>query len=106
VGKARTLLSCSACGQQVGQWVGRCPGCGAWGTVEQRNPGTASVPVSLESLQHEARGEPRASTGIPGIDRVLGGGLVPATVALLAGEPGISHHLLPEDTQLRWQRTR
>ena len=89
MGKARTLLSCSACGQQVGQWVGRCPGCGAWGTVEQRNPGTASVSVSLASLQHEASGEPRASTGIPGIDRVLGGGLVPATVALLAGEPGI-----------------
>jgi DNA repair protein RadA/Sms len=89
VGKARTLLSCSACGQQVGQWVGRCSGCGAWGTVEQRSPGTASVPVSLQSLRHEAEGEPRVSTGIPGIDRVLGGGLVPATVALLAGEPGI-----------------
>jgi predicted ATP-dependent serine protease len=40
-----------------------------------------------------------------GIDRVLGGGLVPATVALLAGDPGISHHLLPDDTQLRWQGT-
>ncbi|HVH52825.1 MAG TPA: hypothetical protein VNA32_01685 [Actinomycetota bacterium] len=90
MGKARTLLSCSACGQQVGQWVGRCPGCGAWGTVEQRSPGTASAPVSFQSLQHQAGGEPRASTGIPGIDRVLGGGLVPATVALLAGEPSIS----------------
>jgi DNA repair protein RadA/Sms len=63
--------------------------------VEQRNPGTASVAVSLESLQHEARGEPRASTGIPGIDRVLGGGLVPATVALLAGEPGIGKVSIP-----------
>ena len=94
MGKARTLLSCSACGQQVGQWVGRCPGCGAWGTVEQRNSGTASVPVSVASLQHEARGEPRASSGIPGIDRVLGGGLVPATVALLAGEPGIGKSTL------------
>jgi DNA repair protein RadA/Sms len=94
VGKARTLLSCSACGQQVGQWVGRCSGCGAWGTVEQRSPGTASVPVSLQSLQHEAEGEPRVSTGIPGIDRVLGGGLVPATVALLAGEPGIGKSTL------------
>jgi DNA repair protein RadA/Sms len=94
MGKARTLLSCSACGQQVGQWVGRCPGCGAWGTVEQRNYGLASVPVSLASLQHEVRGAPRASIGIPGIDRVLGGGLVPATVALLAGEPGIGKSTL------------
>jgi DNA repair protein RadA/Sms len=60
----------------------------------------------LQSLQPQAGGEPRASTGIPGIDRVLGGGLVPATVALLAGEPGISHHFLPDDTQLQWQPTR
>jgi len=87
-------MSCSACGQQVGQWVGRCPGCGAWGTVEQRSPGAASRPVTLQTLQHEAGGEPRASTGIPGIDRVLGGGLVPATVALLAGEPGIGKSTL------------
>jgi DNA repair protein RadA/Sms len=62
--------------------------------VDQRSPGTASVPVSLQSLQHEPGGEPRASTGIPGIDRVLGGGLVPATVALLAGEPGIGKSTL------------
>ena len=94
MGKARTLMSCSACGQRVGQWVGRCPGCGAWGTVEQRGPGTATVPVALQTLRHEAGGEPRASTGIPGIDRVLGGGLVPATVALLAGEPGIGKSTL------------
>jgi DNA repair protein RadA/Sms len=63
--------------------------------VEQRNPGMASVAVSLGSLQHEAGGEPRATTGIPGIDRVLGGGLVPATVALLAGEPGIGKVSIP-----------
>ncbi len=60
----------------------------------QRNPGTTSATVSLQSLQPQAGGEPRASTGIPGIDRVLGGGLVPATVALLAGEPGIGKSTL------------
>jgi predicted ATP-dependent serine protease len=62
--------------------------------VEQRSPGTASGPVPLQTLQHETGREPRASTGIPGIDRVLGGGLVPATVALLAGEPGIGKSTL------------
>jgi DNA repair protein RadA/Sms len=88
------LLSCSGCGQQVAQWVGRCPGCGAWGTVEQRSPGVVSPPVTLQTLEHGTGGQPRASTGIPGIDRVLGGGLVPATVALLAGEPGIGKSTL------------
>jgi DNA repair protein RadA/Sms len=62
--------------------------------MEQRSPGTVSAPVQLQSLRQEASTEPRASTGIPGIDRVLGGGLVPATVALLAGEPGIGKSTL------------
>src|SRR5438034_276475 len=57
MGKARTLMSCSACGQRVGQWVGRCPGCGAWGTMEQRSPATASVPVALQTLRHTAAGQ-------------------------------------------------
>lgn len=89
MGKVRTLLSCSECGQQVGQWVGRCPGCAAWGTIEIRSPGAASGPVAFQTLVEGGGSERRVSTGFPGIDRVLGGGLVPATVALLAGEPGI-----------------
>ncbi len=94
MGKARALLSCSACGQQVGQWVGRCPGCGAWGTIEERRPGTASGSVPLQTLDVGSESERRVSTGFPGIDRVLGGGLVPSVVALLAGEPGIGKSTL------------
>jgi len=94
VGKVRALLACSECGQQVGQWVGRCPGCGAWGTIEERAGGTVPSRTPLMTLAHDGDGWRRVSSGFPGIDRVLGGGLVPATVALLAGEPGIGKSTL------------
>jgi DNA repair protein RadA/Sms len=96
MGKVRTLLACSGCGQQVGQWVGRCPGCGDWGTIEERRPGAASAPVPSLTLGRPDGevGARRARTGFAGVDRVLGGGLVPGTVALLAGEPGIGKSTL------------
>ena len=94
MGTTRTVLTCSSCGQQLAQWVGRCPGCGAWGTVEERSGGTASGPIVLETLEHDGSVERRVPTGFPGVDRVLGGGLVPASVALLAGEPGIGKSTL------------
>jgi DNA repair protein RadA/Sms len=92
--RPRTIYACSDCSQQVAQWVGRCPGCGAWGTVESA-VGEGSAPASPVVLLGSASGvEPRVSTGIPGLDRVLGGGLVPASVVLLAGEPGIGKSTL------------
>ncbi len=94
MGKVRTLLLCRDCGQQLAQWAGRCPGCGAWGTIEDRVAGTASAPVGLRTLAHEPEDDRRIPTGLTGVDRVLGGGLVPATVALLAGEPGIGKSTL------------
>jgi len=94
VGKVRTVLSCRECGQQLAQWAGRCPGCGAWGTIEERAGGTARPDVALRTLEHEPEDERRIETGFAGVDRVLGGGLVPATVALLAGEPGIGKSTL------------
>jgi DNA repair protein RadA/Sms len=87
--KVRTVLSCRECGQQLARWAGRCPGCGAWGTIEEggvRSPSSGP----LETLAHEDADERRVSTGLPGIDRVL----VPSTVALLAGEPGIGKSTL------------
>jgi DNA repair protein RadA/Sms len=92
MGKVRTVLSCRDCGQQLARWAGRCPGCGAWGTIEEAGGGSSFG--SLETLAHEDADERRVSTGLPGIDRVLGGGLVPSTVALLAGEPGIGKSTL------------
>ena len=93
--KVRTRLACTECGQQLAQWAGRCPGCGAWGTIEEAARGTAAASgaatASLVLEDGEAR---RVPTGFQGIDRVLGGGLVPASVALLAGEPGIGKSTL------------
>ncbi len=94
VGKVRAVFSCSDCGQQLARWAGRCPGCGAWGTIEERAGGTAHSSVHIATLSSGSADERRVLTGFPGVDRVLGGGLVPATVALLAGEPGIGKSTL------------
>ncbi|MGH7541668.1 MAG: ATPase domain-containing protein, partial [Gemmatimonadota bacterium] len=92
--KSRTFLACSECRQQVPQWVGRCPGCGAWGTIRSgpARGGAAAGPVL--TLGEASGTKARVSTGIGGLDRVLGGGLVPASVVLLAGEPGIGKSTL------------
>jgi DNA repair protein RadA/Sms len=93
MGKVRTVHTCSECGQQVAQWVGRCPGCGGWGTVREQALGGRVAP-GVEPLAPAPGVERRVSTGLPGVDRVLGGGLVRAGVALLAGEPGIGKSTL------------
>ncbi len=90
--KVRTLLECTECRQQVARWVGRCPGCGGWGTIHEA--AALGAAASLQTLAPDAEDAPRTSTGFPGVDRVLGGGLVPGSVALLAGEPGIGKSTL------------
>lgn len=97
--KVRTILACSDCRQQVSQWLGRCPGCGSWGTIEEVRGANLSSSRSgtfapLTTLAAAPDDEQRVSTGFAGIDRVLGGGVVPASVALLAGEPGIGKSTL------------
>ena len=54
MGKVRAILLCGDCGQQLAKWAGRCPGCGAWGTIEERAGGTAPTGVTLETLAHDA----------------------------------------------------
>lgn len=82
----------------MAQWVGRCPGCGGWGTIEEafigaRAPGlgAGTSPLPLEDAPIV---EGRMKTGFEGLDRILGEGLVPASVGLLAGEPGIGKSTL------------
>jgi DNA repair protein RadA/Sms len=100
VARENPTFECTACGQGSNKWLGRCPACGGWNTFEQ-------VPETLRA-SHAGRAAPepvplsharttnlaRVSTGITGLDRVLGGGLVPGSVVLLAGEPGIGKSTL------------
>src|SRR5918997_4331992 len=98
---ARAAYRCADCGQQTAQWVGRCPSCQGWGTLEQvaaAGPrkvaaGAPSAPARriAEVQLDTARARP---TGVAELDRVLGGGLVPGAVVLLAGEPGVGKSTL------------
>jgi DNA repair protein RadA/Sms len=98
--KTRVVLNCRECRQQVSQWVGRCPGCGAWGTIEEAaNAHTGArardgLAVSPLIGSMDRGDDPRVLTGFHEVDRVLGGGIVPASVTLLAGEPGIGKSTL------------
>ena len=95
------IFECTACGQRSQKWLGRCPGCGGWNTFEQvpsevrseaRGRGPEVEPVALSDA--ELADAPRVETGIAGFDRVLGGGLVPGSVILVAGEPGVGKSTL------------
>jgi DNA repair protein RadA/Sms len=88
------VLSCSACGQQLARWAGRCPGCGAWGTIDEGSGLATGRSLELEPLVVEPDEDLPKPTGFVGLDRVLGGGIVPASVVLLAGEPGIGKSTL------------
>ena len=90
---------CTECGTSHPKWAGRCPSCGAWNTlVEEAAPGrsgragvTAPARPITEIVAADAR---PVSTGLPELDRVLGGGLVPGSVTVVGGEPGIGKSTL------------
>src|SRR3954465_7947149 len=99
--RERPSYRCSECGLEVTRWVGRCPECQAWGTLAEvgARPGltVAAGPVSAPARPiREVAAEDAAHrpTGIAELDRVLGGGLVPGSVVLLAGEPGVGKSTL------------
>jgi DNA repair protein RadA/Sms len=100
-GRDRVQFRCGECGLEVAKWVGRCPECQSWGTVAEAGvrPGltVAAGPVSTPALpigQVPATDAEHRPTGLPELDRVLGGGLVPGSVVLLAGEPGVGKSTL------------
>jgi DNA repair protein RadA/Sms len=102
VPKPTSVFSCSACGAQTPKWHGQCPSCGEWNTlVEERisaarttrgSSAPATRPVPLREVRAERA--PRMSTAIGELDRVLGGGLVPGSLVLLGGSPGIGKSTL------------
>jgi len=105
-GKAKTLFACADCGQTSPKWLGQCPACRKWNTmneevaaVEPRGAaprgwlqGGGARAVPLHAV--EATEESRLRTGIGELDRVLGGGVVPGSLVLLGGDPGIGKSTL------------
>jgi DNA repair protein RadA/Sms len=101
VAKVATIqYACSECGYSTGKWLGRCSACGGWGTlVEERAPAPATAPKGagrplLRLVDVEAGDAERVTTGVRELDRVLGGGLVPASLVLVSGDPGIGKSTL------------
>ena len=105
--KFRSVFSCQACGFQSSKWLGRCPECGDWNTfVEEREEvqsakaakagrgpaGSGAKPKAWDDV--EAGDAPRFPSGIGEFDRVLGGGVVPGSLVLIGGEPGIGKSTL------------
>jgi len=104
---AKPVFVCQECGSQAAKWLGKCPDCGAWNSFVEERPvessgavtahryataGTAAVARLYADV--EVRQHARLSTGIDEFDRVLGGGVVPGSLVLLGGEPGIGKSTL------------
>lgn len=102
--KARSVFACMECGGQQPRWLGRCPDCGQWDSLVEEAAAPApsgtsptvlagdAKPVALGDI--EANALPRLASGVPELDRVLGGGWVPGSVTLLGGEPGVGKSTL------------
>src|SRR5215212_432590 len=100
----KTLYVCSNCGHEEPKWLGRCPDCGEWSTfVEEareskkavgfaeraaRQKGAAGRPLLLDEVR-AVESENRLGTGVEELNRVLGGGIVPGSMVLVGGEPGV-----------------
>ncbi len=102
--KQKVKYVCQNCGATFPKWLGRCPECGAWNTIievpeipqsKSINPQPTTTAKSAKSLSEiSSLRKNRIKTGINELDRVLGGGFVPGSVVLLAGEPGIGKSTL------------
>jgi DNA repair protein RadA/Sms len=93
------VFVCSSCGGETLKWQGQCPLCGEWNSLEQRStararPAAAAAAVSLGARAATGAAGERLPSGEGELDRVLGGGLVPGSVILLGGEPGIGKSTL------------
>lgn len=106
--RRETIYFCTDCGHESSKWLGQCPGCGGWNTFSEelappkkrrrgnRAPGgpAARGGVAVPITEAAATAGTRITTGLEGVDRVLGGGLVPGSLVLVAGEPGVGKSTL------------
>ena len=115
--KDKTAYVCENCGQESAKWIGKCPACGRWNTFKEIKvsaaptlPGKSAVTVSargssaakvLRLRDISAQDDPRIDMLDGELNRVLGGGLVPGSIILLGGEPGIGKSTLTLQTMLR-----
>ena len=119
--KSKTVYVCSECGMDSPKWVGKCPSCGAWNTMKEmvirpESPNAINTerrarqaltgidrsnPQPIALSQVEAKEEPRILTADGEFNRVLGGGIVPGSITLIGGEPGIGKSTLLLQTVVR-----
>ena len=111
--KVKSVWYCTSCGNESPKWMGRCPACGEWNTmveapVEQKKDRQASkgrTPAAERKAQNlrdiDYSREARISLGMPEVDRILGGGMVPGSLVFIGGEPGIGKSTLSLQIPLR-----
>lgn len=114
--RTRSVYRCSECGWTTAKWVGRCGECQAWGSVAEAAPEatagssrTAAAPVTSPAVpigKVSAQQAVHTGSGVPELDRVLGGGLVPGAAVLLAGEPGVGKSTLLLEVAARTAQAR
>lgn len=101
--KTKIRFACQECGHDSPKWLGRCPGCGAWNSMVEEVVARPAAKTGLTSLPAarprpitavDTAGLPRLKTGVAEFDRVLGGGIVPGSLVLLGGDPGIGKSTL------------
>lgn len=103
--KVKTKFFCGECGYESPKWYGKCPGCGAWNSMVEETVKTVKTQGLNSGLFHakekplsiiniESGKEPRIQTGIGELNRVLGGGVVPGSLVLVGGDPGIGKSTL------------
>ena len=109
--KTKTVWFCSHCGNEYSKWMGKCPACGEWNTMVEKEvvtgkrpasvsvPGGGDKPVPLKDVSTTS--EDRISLGSAEVDRLLGGGIVKGSLVLMAGEPGIGKSTLSLQMPLR-----
>lgn len=119
---AKTVWYCTSCGNESPKWMGRCPACGEWNTMKEapvrekaprgsaaashggcQSQGNRAVPLGEIELNSN---QGRISLGLPEVDRLLGGGLVPGSLVLIGGEPGIGKSTLSLQIPLHCQGLR